>query len=138
DKVYDALLKTFTNPVRPAETNPGIGATALLGVLPAPLMYGSLIVGWSFALLWYLGRGYHLIFGGLTLPSAATVLLWLATWLVPALVGGVLLVCLLYPFWPRRIPAPHLRLDPKRHIRFHHLINQMTAAMDVVAPEFIE
>lgn len=138
DQVYDALLKTFTNPVRPAETRQGIGAIALLGALPAPLMYGGLITAWSFALLWYLSSGYPLLFGGLTLPPAATVLLWLVAWLVPALVGGALLVCLLYPFWPRRIPAPHLRLDSKRHIRFHHLINQMTAAMDVAAPEFIE
>jgi hypothetical protein len=155
DQLYEALLKTFINPVQPADTTnqpagttnqpadttkagAAIRSTSLLGALPAPLIYTGLLLLWSFALLWYLGSGYHLMFGGLALPSMAGVLLWLAAWLVPALVGAGLLVCLLYPFWPRRIPVPHLRLDPKRHMRFHHLINQMTAAMDVMAPEFIE
>lgn len=141
DEIYETLLKTFTNTVSPADTaepDGSITAASLLRALPAPLIYGGLILVWSFVLLWYLGSGYPLIFGGLTLPQPAGVLLWLATWLVPALVGGSLLTCLIYPFWPRRIPPPHLRLDAKRHMRFHHLINQMTAAMDVAAPEFIE
>lgn len=141
DSIYEALLRTFTNTVLPADTadaGSSITATSLLRALPAPLIYGGLLLAWSFVLLWYLGSGYSLIFGGLALPQPAGVLLWLLAWLMPALVGGGLLVCLLYPFWPRPIPAPLLRLDPKRHMRFHHLINQMTAAMDVTAPEFIE
>ena len=121
-----------------AEADSSITATSLLRALPAPLIYGGFILVWSFVLLWYLGSGYSLIFGGLALPQPAGVFLWLLAWLIPALVGGGLLACLLYPFWPRPVPAPLLRLDPKRHIRFHHLINQMTAAMDVTAPEFIE
>lgn len=138
DDIYETLQKTFTKAVLPAEADDSIAATSLARALPAPLIYGGLLLAWSFVLLWYLGSGYSLIFGGLTLPPPAGIILWLLTWLLPALVGGGLLVCLLYPFWPRRIPAPHLRLDPKRHMRFHHLINQMTAAMDVTAPEFIE
>lgn len=140
DQLYETLLKTFINPVQPADTAEAstIRSSSLLGALPAPLIYAGLILIWSFVLLWYLGSGYSLIFGGLTLPPPAGLALWLAAWLVPALLGGGLLVCLLYPFWPRRIPVPHLRLDPKRHMRFHHLVNQMTAAMDVMAPEFIE
>lgn len=141
DQLYETLLKAFTKPVQPVDTLEPAGRTSplsLLSALPAPLIYGGLLVVWSFILIGYLGGGYALLFGGLSLPPAIDTLLWLIAWLLPALLGGGLLIGLLYPFWPRRIPAPHLRLDPKRHIRFHHLINQMTAAMDVPAPQFIE
>lgn len=141
EQIYALLLKTFTNPVQPAtlaERGKLNLLRAYLGALPAPLTYGGLVLAWTFALLWYLGGGQQLIFGGLPVPQGVTTLVWLLTWLVPALVGAAVLLFLLYPLWPRHTPEPRPRLNTKRHGRFHHLINQLTAAMDVTAPEIIE
>jgi hypothetical protein len=141
EQIYALLLKTFTNPVQPAtlaERGKLNVLRAYLGALPAPLTYGGLVLVWTFALLWYLGSGQQLIFSGLPLPQGVTTLVWLLTWLVPALIGAAVLLFLLYPLWPRHTPEPRPRLNTKRHGRFHHLINQLTAAMDVTAPEIIE
>lgn len=141
EQIYALLLKTFTNPVQPAtlaERGKLNLLRAYLGALPAPLTYGGLVLAWTFALLWYLGGGQSLIFAELALPPTLTTLVWLLTWLVPAVVGATGLLFLLYPLWPRNTSQPRPRLDIKRHGRFHHLINQLTAAMDVTAPEVIE
>jgi hypothetical protein len=141
EQIYTLLLKTFTNPVQPAtlaERGKLNSVRAYLGALPAPLAYGGLLVGWTFALLWYLAAGQQLIFGGLQFPDGLRTLVWLLTWLIPALIGATVLLFLLYPLWPRHKPEPRPRLNTKRHGRFHHLINQLTAALDVTAPEVIE
>lgn len=141
EQIYALLLKTFTNPVQPAtlaERGKLNSVRAYLGALPAPLAYGGLLVGWTFALLWYLAAGQQLIFGGLQFPDGLRTLVWLLTWLIPALIGATVLLFLLYPLWPRHKPEPRPRLNTKRHGRFHHLINQLTAALDVTAPDLIE
>lgn len=141
EQIYALLLKTFTNPIQPAtlaERGKLNRLRAYLGALPAPLAYGSLLAVWAFGLLWYLGGGQKLIFGGLGLPHGVATLVWLFTWLIPALAGATVWLFLLYPLWPQRKPEPRPRLNTKRHGRFYHLINQLTAAMDVTAPEVIE
>lgn len=141
DQVYALLLKTFTNPVLPAALAQRSAINTFgvyVSALPAPLAYIGLVTVWTFGLLWYLGGGQQLIFSGLVLPPAVATLVWVITWLLPALVGATVLLVLLYPLWPRRKPEPRPRLTTKHHARFHHLINQLTAAMDVAAPELIE
>lgn len=140
-QIFSLLLKAFSNPIQPAalvEQDPVRLPGAIISALPAPLTYSGLVIAVALGLLGYLGAGQALIFGGLALPTAVMTFIWLITWLLPALAGTTLLIFLLYPMWPRRRPEPYLRLDPKRHAHFHRVINQMTAAMDVAAPEFIE
>ncbi|MCR6652467.1 MAG: M48 family metallopeptidase [Cellvibrionaceae bacterium] len=140
-QIFSLLLKTFANPIQPAalvEKNSVRLPGAIISALPAPVAYSGLVVAVALGLLWYLGAGQALIFGGLEFPPAVMTFIWVISWLLPAFVGSVLLIFLLYPMWPRRRPEPYLRLDPKRHAHFHRVINQMTAAMDVAAPELIE
>lgn len=140
DDAYALLLRTFANPLRPG-TFDGAGGgavTTMLAALTAPLCYALLVIALAGVLIWYLGGGHATLFSGLALPSSVMTLLWLVTFLLPILAGATVLAFLLMPFWPQPTPAPRQLLDAKRYARFHHLINQITAAMDVAAPEFIE
>ena len=141
DAIYAQLLKTFANPVQPTQLTQAYRRSFLLVVLAslaAPLVYAGIVLLSVGALLWYFGDLHSVLFGGVQWQGKFMLALWALTYVLPAVVGGVLIVFLLYPLWPRgQRPRPHV-LDPKKHARFYHLINQMTAAMDVPAPEFIE
>lgn len=141
EQVYSQLLQTFTQPVQPTQLTRDYKSTlvrVLLAATAAPLLYAGIVLLTAFALLWYFGSLHGALFGDIEWRGKWMWALWVLTYLLPAVVGGVLLVFLLYPLWPRdRRPRPHV-LDPKKHARFYHLVNQMTAAMEVPAPEFIE
>lgn len=141
EQVYSQLLQTFSQPVQPTRPTRDYQRTlvrVLLAAMAAPLLYGGIVLLTVFGLLWYFGSLHGTLFGDIEWRGKFMWALWALTYLLPAVVGGVLLVFLLYPLWPRhRRPRPHV-LDPKKHARFYHLVNQMTAAMEVPAPEFIE
>lgn len=141
EQVYSQLLQTFTQPVQPTQLTRDYKNTlvrVLLAATAAPLLYAGIVLLTVFALLWYFGSLHGALFGDIEWRGKWMWALWVLTYLLPAVVGGVLLVFLLYPLWPRHKRArPHV-LDPKKHARFYHLVNQMTAAMEVPAPEFIE
>lgn len=141
ERVYQQLLQTFSQPVQPTRVTGDYRRTlirVLLAALAAPLLYAGVVLLTAGALLWYFGSLHTALFGGIEWRGKLMWALWALTYLLPALVGGVLLVFLLFPLWPRgKRPRPHV-LDPKKHARFYHLVNQMTAAMEVPAPEFIE
>lgn len=141
DDLYKELLRTFANPLRPAglEGPPQYNsASAILAALPAPALYLLLVAFTAGLLLWYLATGHAALFSGLDLPEALATPIKLVTLVLPSLAGVVLLAFLLSPFWPRPAPQARVALEAKSHARFHHLISQVTAAMDVAAPEHIE
>jgi Zn-dependent protease with chaperone function len=141
EQVYNQLLQTFSQPVQPTQVTGDYKRTltrVLLAAMAAPLLYAGIVLLTASFLLWYFGSLHGAVFEGIEWRGKVMWALWALTYLLPAVVGGVLLVFLLYPLWPRgKRPRPHV-LDPKKYARFYHLVNQMTAAMEVPAPEFIE
>jgi|GEM_PF-2518743 len=141
EELYNQLLQTFTQPVQPTRPTRDYQRTlsrVLLAATAAPLIYAGTVLLTVLGLVWYFGSLHGALFGDIEWRGKFMWTLWVLTYLLPAVVGGLLLVFLLYPLWPRdNRPRPHV-LDPKKHARFYHLVNQMTAAMEVPAPEFIE
>ncbi len=141
DAVYAQLLKTFGSAVEPTQLSQEYSRSlvrVVVAALAAPLIYGGIVLLALAVLIGYFGYLHGALFDGFEWRGRVMWALWILTYLLPLVVCGVLLAFLLFPLWPRAKPPRRPRLDPKQHARFHHLINQMTAAMDVPAPEFIE
>lgn len=141
EQVYNLLLQTFSQSVQPTRLTRDYKRTltrVLLAAMVAPLLYAGMVLLTILVLFGYFGSLHGALFGDIEWRGKFLWALWVLTYLLPAAVGGILLMFLLYPLWPRdRRPRPHV-LDPKKHARFYHMVNQMTAAMEVPAPEFIE
>lgn len=142
DETFALLEKTFSHPIEPTALSREYQKSmvlALLSAVIAPAIYGALVAAVVLALAWYLFSGHVEYFGSIgerahnLRPTT-----WIVLLLVPSVIGGILLLFLLYPLWPRgRAPSPYI-LDRKKNPRFYRLTEQMAQAIGVPAPEFIE
>ena len=142
DEAFALLEKTFSQPVAATaisrEYQKSMGL-ALLSAVIAPAIYGALVALVVLALSWYVFSGHSELFG--TIGERAHNIRptsWLVFLLIPVVFGGILLLFLLYPLWPRgKVPSPYI-LDRKKNPKFYKLAEQMAHAIGVPAPEFIE
>ncbi|NPU92375.1 MAG: M48 family metalloprotease [Gammaproteobacteria bacterium] len=141
DEVFALLESTFAQPVKPTTLTRDYQKSFAIAVatsLVSPLIYVGLIVLSVWALVWYFTSGHGLRFGGVEWRGKFMLFLGALSWVVPAVAGSVLILFLLYPLWPQGKPPKPYVLDRKKHARFYKLIEKMTAAIGVPAPQFIE
>lgn len=141
DEVFTLLESTFAQPIAPTTLTRDYQksfAIAAATSLVSPLIYVGLIVLSVWALVWYFTSGHGLLFGGIEWHGKFLLFLGALSWVVPAVAGSVLILFLLYPLWPQGKPPKPYVLDRKKHARFYRLIEKMTAAIGVPAPQFIE
>lgn len=141
DALYRLLESTFAQPIQPTTVTRDYQksfAVALLTSLVSPLLYVGLIVLVVLGLGWYFVSGHSLWLGNVEWHGKFMLSLWVLSWAVPAVAGSVLVLFLLYPLWPQGKPPKPYVLDRKKHARFYQLVEKMTAAIGVPAPQFIE
>lgn len=141
DALFALLETTFAQPIQPTTVTRDYQksfAVALLTSLVSPLLYVGLIVLVVAGLLWYFVSGHSLWLGDVEWHGKFMLSLWVLSWAVPAVAGSVLVLFLLYPLWPQGKPPTPYVLDRKKHARFYQLVEKMTAAIGVPAPQFIE
>jgi Zn-dependent protease with chaperone function len=134
---YEALNQSFAKPFRIIK--PGLKykislSFVILATLVGPLIYFGILYGSTSGLWWYFSEGRHQLFGALR-PN-----FWILTltFLVPAFVGTILILFLLYPLWPSgRAPKP-FQLDRKKNARFYRAIESLAKSIGVPAPKYIE
>ena len=142
DEAYALLEKTFSQPIAATAISREYQKSmvvALLSAVIAPAIYGALVAAVVMALSWYVFSGHGELFG--TLGDRAHHIrptTWIVFLLIPTVFGGILLLFLLYPLWPRgKAPSPYI-LDRKKNPKFYKLAEQMAHAIGVPMPEFIE
>lgn len=134
---YEELHKSFALPFRMIK--PGLKykislSLVILATLVGPLIYFGILYATTSGLWWYFTEGRHHIFGSLR-PN-----IWILifTVLVPAFVGTILILFLLYPLWPSgRSPKP-FQLDRKKNAHFYRAIDSLAKSIGVPAPKYIE
>jgi len=142
DQVFALLEKCFEQSIDATALSRAYQKSALLAILSgiiSPLVYGLLVAAVVGTLVWYVFVGHSEIFGSF---SARYYHLRADTWIIflaiPTVIGCILTLFLLYPLWPRgESPAPYI-LDRKKNRQLYQLVEKMTAAMGVPAPEYIE
>lgn len=136
-QIEDAFAEPF-----PAMPVTGRYRRSLLAVtlasLVGPVIYFGLLIGVASSLWWYFAAGHHQWFGEYHRSALMGPKMWLLSYALPAFVGFILLVFLLYPLWPRGRRQEPLILERRKHPHIYAVVEQMTAAIGVPAPVHIE
>lgn len=141
DDLFVYLNQVFAQPLAPTQTSREYHksfAVALATSLVAPVLYFGLIALVVWSLLWYFTSGHRLLMGDWNLHGKMLLLQWATGYVTPAVVGGVLLLFLLYPFWPQGKPPKPNILDPKKNRKLYQLVDTMAKSIGVPAPQYIE
>lgn len=142
DQAFALLRDCFSQPIQPTKLSREYQKSivlALISAFIAPLIYASLVSAVVFALGWYVFSGHSHFFGGFSDRYHNMRLdVWVILLLIPSVIGGILTLFLLYPLWPKgKPPAPYI-LERKKNLKLYLLVEQMTQAMGVPNPEYIE
>jgi Zn-dependent protease with chaperone function len=139
--VFALLEDAFSTPFRAIKVSGSYKLSLLLVVIASlvgPLIYFGVLSGSVWALWWYFHEGHQHWFGHFHLGGRGGLFWQLLTYAVPAFVGAILILFLIYPLWPQgKRPKPFM-LDRKKNKRLYLAIDQMAHAIGVPAPQYIE
>lgn len=139
---FFALEAAFRDPIPPRSLTKSYRLAlsgAVLASLLAPLIYAGVLALATGALWWYFSDVRASLASSVSLYGVYSRILWFFfTLVLPAAVGSILILFLLYPLWPTGRRQRPLVLDPKRNAQLYQLVGKMTQAMGVPAPRYIE
>ncbi len=131
--VLDAALSTPFTRIKTTSVYKLSLLLVMLASLIAPAIYFGILAGTGWGLWWYFSEGRELYLGWNR--SAWGVMM---TFVMPAIVGGIVILFLLYPLWPKgKMPKPFV-LDRKKNAAFYRAIEKLAKAANVPVPEYIE
>ncbi|GGY83158.1 hypothetical protein GCM10011613_30030 [Cellvibrio zantedeschiae] len=139
--VYALLEKTFSTPFKAVKVSSSYKLSLLLVVVASligPLIYFGILSGSAWSLWWYFHEGRQHMFGSFHIVGRGGLWWQLLTYVVPAFVGTILILFLIYPLWPQGNRPKPFMLDRKKNKRFYAAIDQMAHAIGVPAPQYIE
>lgn len=139
--VFALLERTFSTPFKAIKVSGSYKLSLILVIIASlvgPLIYFGILCGSVWSMWWYFHEGRQHLFGGFH-PGGQGGLIWqLLAYVVPAFVGTILILFLIYPLWPQgNRPKPFV-LDRKKNKRLYAAIDQMAHAIGVPAPQYIE
>jgi len=139
--VFALLERAFSTPFTAIKVSSRYKLSLLLVVIASlvgPLIYFGILSGSVWGLWWYFHEGRQHLFGHFHASGRGGLFWQLLTYAVPAFVGAILILFLIYPLWPQgKRPKPFV-LDPKKNKRLYLAIDQMAQAIGVPAPQYIE
>lgn len=141
EDLFAYLHQAFAQPLAPTRISREYHksfAVALVAALVAPVLYFGLILFIVWLLVWYFTVGHDWLMGDWDLHGKVLLMQWAAGYVTPAVAGGIVLLFLLYPFWPQGKPPKPNILDRKKQRRFYQLVDDMAKSIGVPAPQYIE
>jgi hypothetical protein len=115
--VFALLELAFSTPFNAIKVSSRYKLSLLLVVIASlvgPLIYFGILSGSVWGLWWYFHEGRQHLFGHLHLGGRGGLFWQLLTYAVPAFVGAILILFLIYPLWPQgKRPKPFV-LDRKK------------------------
>lgn len=139
--MFSAVEAAFNDPIppRPLTTSYRLALSCtVLASLLAPLIYAGILLLAAGLLWWYFTEGRAAMASDVSVTGYLRVLWFFVSYILPATVGGILILFLLYPLWPTGQRPRPLVLDKKRNPELYQLVGKMTQAMGVPAPQYIE